>query len=74
MIFVLADAPGGGGRFRGGGDGAVLHPARLCRREEEEAARHPAGSYGQISPSPYAQRGRLHTHIYIQQSVLFCFC
>lgn len=65
VIFVLADAPGGGGRFCGGGDGAVLHPARLCRGEEEEAARHPAGSYGQIFPSPHTQTGRLHTHIYI---------
>lgn len=72
MIFVLADAPGGGGRFCGGGDGAVLHSARICRGEEEEAARHPAGSYGQIFPSPHTQTGRLHTtFIFSNQDFFF---
>lgn len=47
-----------GGRLCGGGDCAVLPLARLCRREEEKAARHAAGSNGQISPPAGRQTGR----------------
>lgn len=61
----LADDPGGGSCFSSGRDGAVRCPARLCRREEEEAACHSAGFYGQICPSPRRQTGELHTDTHI---------
>lgn len=47
-----------GGCLCGGGSCAVLPLARLCRREEEKAACHAAGSDGQISSPPARQTGR----------------
>lgn len=52
-----AGDPCAGGRFYGGGDSAVLAPAR---RKEEETSSHPVRPHSEISTPSTTQTGGLH--------------